>query len=71
MQNLRPSNVKVIFQRPSCGSPIAVASGFIAGAAAVGVGFVRCGLGCVLVGGVAALLITWRAAGAESIKKFN
>jgi len=31
MQNLRPSNVKVIFQRPSCGSPIAVASGFIAG----------------------------------------
>jgi len=31
MQNLRPSNIKVIFQRPSCGSPIAVASGFIAG----------------------------------------
>jgi len=30
MQNLRPSNIKVIFQRPSCGSPIAVASGFIA-----------------------------------------
>jgi len=31
MQNLRPSNIKVIFQRLSCGSPIAVASGFIAG----------------------------------------
>ena len=30
MQNLRPSNINVIFQRPSCGSPIAVASGFIA-----------------------------------------
>jgi len=30
MQNLRPSNIKVIFQRPSCGSPIAMASGFIA-----------------------------------------
>jgi len=27
MQNLRPSNIKVIFQRSSCGSPIAVASG--------------------------------------------
>jgi len=35
MQNLRPSNIKVILQRPSCGSPIAVASGFIAGAAPV------------------------------------
>ena len=35
MQNLRPSNIKVIFQRPSCGSPTAVASGFIAGAAPV------------------------------------
>jgi len=35
MQNLRPSNIKVIFQRPSCGSPIAVASGFIAGTASV------------------------------------
>ena len=32
---LRPSNIKVIFQRPSCGSPIAVASGFIAGTAPV------------------------------------
>ena len=36
MQNLRPSNIKVIFQRPSCGSPIAVASGFIASIAPVG-----------------------------------
>ena len=36
MQNLRPSNIKVIFQRPSCESPIAVASGFIAGTAPVG-----------------------------------
>jgi len=36
MKNLRPSNIKVIFQRPSCGSPIAVASGFSAGTAAVG-----------------------------------
>jgi len=35
MQNLHPSNIKVIFQRPSCRSPIAVASGFIAGAAPV------------------------------------
>jgi len=35
MQNLRPSNINAIFQRPSCGSPIAVASGFIAGTAAV------------------------------------
>jgi len=35
MQNLRPSNIKVIFQRPSCGSSIAVASGFIAGTAPV------------------------------------
>ena len=35
MQNLRPSNIKVIFQRPSCGSPIAVASGFIAGTGGV------------------------------------
>jgi len=35
MQNLRPSNIKVIFQRPSYGSPIAVASGFIAGTAPV------------------------------------
>jgi len=35
MQNLRPSNVKVIFRRPSCGFPIAVASGFIAGTAPV------------------------------------
>ena len=34
-QNLRPSNDKVIFQRPSCGSPTAVASGFIAGGAPV------------------------------------
>ena len=34
MQNLRPSNIKVIFQRPSCGSPRAVA-GFIAVTAAV------------------------------------
>jgi len=34
MQNLRPSNV--IFQRPSCGARIAVASGFIAGTAPVG-----------------------------------
>jgi len=31
MQNLRPSNTKVIFQRPSCGSHMAVAPGFIAG----------------------------------------
>jgi len=31
MQNLRPSNIKVMFQRPSCGSPTAVASGLIAG----------------------------------------
>ena len=30
MQKLRPSNIKVIFQRPSCGSPIAMTSGFIA-----------------------------------------
>jgi len=36
MQNLRPSNIKVIFQQPSCGSPIAVASGFITGTAPVG-----------------------------------
>jgi len=35
MQNLRPSNIKVIFQRPPCGPPIAVASGFIAGTAPV------------------------------------
>jgi len=35
MRNLRPSNLKVIFQRPSCGSPTAVASGFIASTAAV------------------------------------
>jgi len=35
MQNLCPSNIKVTFQRPSCGSPIAVASGFIAGTAPV------------------------------------
>ena len=35
IQNLRSSNVKVTFQRPSCGSPIAVASGFIAGTAPV------------------------------------
>ena len=35
MQNRRPSNVKVIFQRPSCRSPIAVASGFIASTAPV------------------------------------
>ena len=35
MQNLRPSNIKVIFQRPSCGYPIAVALGFIAGTAPV------------------------------------
>jgi len=35
MQNLRPSNIKVIFRRPSCGSPVAVASGFIAGTAPV------------------------------------
>jgi len=35
MQNLRPSNIKVIFQRPPCGSPVAVASGFIAGTAPV------------------------------------
>jgi len=35
MQNLRPSNIKVIFHRPSCGSPTAVASGFIAGTAPV------------------------------------
>ena len=34
-QNLRPSNDKVIFQRRSCGSPTAVASGFIAGGAPV------------------------------------
>jgi len=31
MQNLRPSNDTVIFQRPSCGANIAVASLFIAG----------------------------------------
>ena len=31
MQNLRPSNDTVIFQRPSCGANIAVASRFIAG----------------------------------------
>ena len=30
VQNLHPSYIKVIFQRPSCRSPIAVASGFIA-----------------------------------------
>jgi len=35
MQNLHPSNIKAIFQRPCCGSPIAVASGFIAGTASV------------------------------------
>ena len=35
MRNLRPSNLKVSFQRPSCGSPTAVASGFIVGTAAV------------------------------------
>ena len=35
MQNLRPSNIKVIFQRPSCRSPMVVASGFIAGTAPV------------------------------------
>jgi len=35
MQNLHPSNIKVIFQRPSCRSPIASASGFIAGTAPV------------------------------------
>jgi len=35
MQNLRPSNDTVIFQRPSCGANIAVASGFIAGTAPV------------------------------------
>ena len=34
-QNLRPSNDTVIFQRPSCGANIAVASGFIAGTAPV------------------------------------
>jgi len=35
MQNLRPSNDTVIFQQPSCGANIAVASGFIAGTAPV------------------------------------
>jgi len=35
MQNLRPSNIEVIFQRPSCESPIVVASGFIEGIAPV------------------------------------
>ena len=35
MQNLCPSKVKVIFQRPSCGSPIVVASRFIASTAPV------------------------------------
>ena len=35
MQNLRPLNIMFIFQRPSCGSPIAVSSGFIAGTAPV------------------------------------
>jgi len=35
MHNLRPSNDTVIFQRPSCGANIAVASGFIAGTAPV------------------------------------
>jgi len=35
IQNLRPSNIKVIFQQPYCGSPIAVASGVIAGTAPV------------------------------------
>ena len=35
MRNLRPSNLKVIFQRPSCGSPTAVALDFIASTAAV------------------------------------
>jgi len=34
-QNLRPSNDTVIYQRPSCGANIAVASGFIAGTAPV------------------------------------
>ena len=35
MQNLRPSNIKVIFKRISCGSPIVVTSGFTAGTAPV------------------------------------
>jgi len=35
MQNLRPSDDTVIFQRPSCGTKIAVASLFIAGKAPV------------------------------------
>jgi len=56
MANLRPSNVKVIFQRPSCDEPysIAVASGSIAGSAAVIVcryGGFLCSLWCLDVGG--------------------
>ena len=35
MQNLCSSNVKVIFQRPSCRCPIVLASSFISGTAPV------------------------------------
>jgi len=47
IQNLRPSNIEVIFQRPSCGSPIAVALGFIAGTAPV-VWIWHRGIQCIL-----------------------
>ena len=48
MQNLRPSNIKVIFQRPSCRSPTAVASGFTADTAPVVCPSLHLGVGRVV-----------------------